>query len=153
MCSSDLIEPRFMALPPELLQATIATHQKYITLTDANGDFSRHFIVVSNRRTAPARDRVIMAGNQRVLRARLADAEFFWQQDKSRKLDSFLPALADVTFYEGLGTMHDKAGRLATLAAAIAPHVQDADADRAARAAQLAKADLVTGMEIGRAHV
>ena len=140
------IEPRFMALPPELLQATIATHQKYITLTDTNGDFSRHFIVVSNRRAAPARDRVIMAGNQRVLRARLADAEFFWEQDKSRKLDSFLPALADVTFYEGLGTMHDKAGRLATLAAAIAAHVPDADADRAARAAQLAKADLVTGM-------
>ena len=87
-----------------------------------------------------------MAGNQRVLRARLADAEFFWEQDKSRKLNSFLPALANVTFYEGLGTSVGQGHASGWLVAAIAPHVPDADADMAALAAQLAKADLVTGM-------
>jgi glycyl-tRNA synthetase beta chain len=68
------IEDRFMVLPPELLQATIATHQKYITLSDADGKFSSHFIVLSNRLGDAVRDKVIIAGNQRVLRARLADA-------------------------------------------------------------------------------
>ena len=79
------IEDRFMKLPPELLQATIATHQKYITLQDQSGNFSSYFIVVSNRQSDPKRDHVIMAGNQRVLRARLADAEFFWQQDQKQR--------------------------------------------------------------------
>ena len=99
-------------LPPELLQATIATHQKYITLSDADGKFSSHFIVLSNRLGDAERDKVIIAGNQRVLRARLADAEFFWQQDQARQLESYLPALGDVTFYEGLGSIHDKAIRM-----------------------------------------
>ena len=70
------IEDRFMKLPPELLQATIATHHKYITLQDQSGNFSPYFVVVSNRLSNSKRDSVIMAGNQRVLRARLADAEF-----------------------------------------------------------------------------
>ncbi|MGB1329549.1 MAG: glycine--tRNA ligase subunit beta [Candidatus Puniceispirillaceae bacterium] len=140
------IEDRFMVLPPELLQATIATHQKYITLSDADGKFSSNFIVLSNRLGDATRDKVIIAGNQRVLRARLADAEFFWQQDQARQLESYLPALGDVTFYEGLGSIHDKAIRLEKLASAIAPHMPSADLKAASRAARLAKADLVTGM-------
>jgi glycyl-tRNA synthetase beta chain len=140
------IEDRFMVLPPELLQAAIATHQKYITLSDADGKFSSHFIVLSNRLGDAARDKVIIAGNQRVLRARLADAEFFWQQDQVRHLESYLPALGDVTFYEGLGSIHDKAIRMETLASAIAPHMPSANQKAASRAARLAKADLVTGM-------
>ena len=140
------IEDRFMSLPPELLQATIATHQKYITLSDADGAFSPYFITVSNRRSEPLRDAVIMAGNQRVLRARLADAEFFWQQDIASKLDDFLLALGDVTFYKGLGSLHDKAVRLAILAGEIAPHIGSANRDVCVRAAHLAKADLVTSM-------
>ena len=71
------IEDRFMALPPELLQSTIATHQKYITLSGLDGSFSKYFILVSNRLPDTVRDKVIVAGNQRVLRARLTDAEFF----------------------------------------------------------------------------
>ena len=71
------IEDRFMALPPELLQSTIARHQKYITLSDADGSLSKYFILVSNRLPNNVRDKVIVAGNQRVLRARLTDAEFF----------------------------------------------------------------------------
>ncbi|MDG2490961.1 MAG: glycine--tRNA ligase subunit beta [Alphaproteobacteria bacterium] len=140
------IEDRFMVLPPELLQATIATHQKYITLSDADGKFSSNFIVLSNRLGDAVRDKVIIAGNQRVLRARLADAEFFWQQDQARQLETYLPALGDVTFYEGLGSIHDKAIRMKKLASAIAPQMPSANLKAASRAARLAKADLVTGM-------
>jgi len=140
------IEDRFMQLPPELLQATIATHQKYITLQDKSGAFSPYFIVISNRQPDETRDKVIMAGNQRVLRARLADAEFFWQQDQKARLDSYVPALQAVTFYEGLGDLQAKAGRIDKLARALAEHVDGCDPDQAGRAGYLAKADLVTGL-------
>ncbi|XDZ63973.1 glycine--tRNA ligase subunit beta [Alphaproteobacteria bacterium LSUCC0396] len=140
------IEDRFMLLPPELLQATIATHQKYITLSDAKGAFSPYFILLSNRLAEAARDQVIVAGNQRVLRARLADAEFFWQQDQTRPLDSYLPSLGEVTFYEGLGSILDKANRMEGLASAIGQHMPAIDIAASVRAARLAKADLVTGM-------
>ncbi len=140
------IEDRFMKLPPELLQATIATHQKYITLQDLSGNFSPYFIVVSNRQADPKRDQVIMAGNQRVLRARLADAEFFWQQDQKQRLESYVAELQAVTFYEGLGDLHAKALRLEKLATVLAPYIAGCDAQHAGRAGVLAKADLVTGM-------
>jgi glycyl-tRNA synthetase beta chain len=140
------IEDRFMKLPPELLQATIATHQKYITLQDLSGNFSPYFIVVSNRQADPKRDQVIMAGNQRVLRARLADAEFFWQQDQKQRLESYVAELQAVTFYEGLGDLHAKAVRLEKLATVLAPYIAGCDAQQAGRAGVLAKADLVTGM-------
>ena len=140
------IEDRFMKLPPELLQATIATHQKYITLQDQSGNFSPYFIVVSNRQSDPKRDQVIMAGNQRVLRARLADAEFFWQQDQRQRLESYVAELQAVTFYEGLGDLHAKALRLEKLATVLAPYIAGCDAQHAGRAGLLAKADLVTGM-------
>ena len=140
------IEDRFMNLPPELLQATIATHQKYITLQDRSGNFSPYFIVVSNRQSDPKRDQVIMAGNQRVLRARLADAEFFWQQDQKQRLEAYVTGLQEVTFYEGLGDLHAKALRLQKLATVLAPYIVGCDAQQAGRAGVLAKADLVTGM-------
>ena len=140
------IEDRFMKLPPELLQATIATHQKYITLQDLSGNFSPYFIVVSNRQADPKRDQVIMAGNQRVLRARLADAEFFWQQDQKQRLESYVAELQAVTFYEGLGDLHAKAVRLEKLATVLAPYIAGCDVQQAGRAGVLAKADLVTGM-------
>lgn len=140
------IEDRFMALPDEVLEASIKAHQKYLTLSDADGKLANGFIVVSNRRPDAARDAVILAGNQRVLRARLADAEFFWNEDGKTALADYLPKLADVTFYEGLGSVYDKAMRLEKLAADIAPYIEGADTGLAARAARLAKADLVTGM-------
>ena len=140
------IECRFMALPPELLKSTIETHQKYITLSKVDGSLSSYFILVSNRLRDAKRDKVIIAGNQRVLRARLTDAEFFWNQDQVRKLDAYLPDLADVTFYRGLGTLHDKALRIEKLASVIAPYVENANSKMAARAARLAKADLVTSL-------
>ena len=141
------IEDRFMGLPDEVLEASIRTHQKYLTTSDAaTGDLARGFVVVSNRLADSDRDAVILAGNQRVLRARLADAEFFWDEDRKTPLEVMLPRLADITFYEGLGSVHDKAMRMENLVAHIAPAIPHCDAEMAAHAAKLAKADLVSGM-------
>ena len=141
------IEDRFMQLPAEVLQSSIQTHQKYITLENASdGSMSPHFIIVANRIKDSARDEVIKAGNQRVLRARLADAEFFWLQDKAQRLEEYLPKLADISFYAGLGSVHDKTMRLEKLAGDIAAFISGCDPAKAQRAGLLAKADLVTGM-------
>lgn len=151
------IEAQFMDLPDEVLEASIRVHQKYLT-TDMIGDktpdntenqpvaLARGFVVVSNRLPDVRRDAVILAGNQRVLRARLADAQFFFNEDRQSPLASYLPRLADIAFYEGLGSVHDKALRMEKLALVIAPAVAGCDAAVAAGAARLAKADLVTGM-------
>ena len=144
------IEDRFMALPDEVLEASIRTHQKYLTTGSADGALQPGFVVISNRLSDADRDAVILAGNQRVLRARLADAEFFWNEDRQATLDAQLPKLADIAFYEGLGSVGDKVARLERLAAVMAPSfapsVAGCDAEMAVRAARLAKADLVTGM-------
>ncbi len=140
------IEDRFMALPGEVLEASIRTHQKYLTTGNTDGDLKPGFVVISNRLADPQRDAVILAGNQRVLRARLADAEFFWQEDGRTELESQLPRLADLAFYEGLGSVADKVVRLESLADVIALSVAGCESDMAVRAARLAKADLVTGM-------
>ena len=140
------IEDRFMALPGEVLEASIRAHQKYLVTEDASGALQPGFVIVGNRLADTERDAVILAGNQRVLRARLADAEFFWQEDMKTPLEEMLPRLSDIAFYEGLGSVHDKAMRLEALAATIAGHVEGCDAATATRAARLAKADLVSGM-------
>ena len=135
-----------MALPGEVLEASIRAHQKYLVTEDADGALQPGFVIVGNRLADAERDAVILAGNQRVLRARLADAEFFWQEDMKIPLEEMLPRLSDIAFYEGLGSVHDKAMRLEALAATIAGHVEGCDAATATRAARLAKADLVSGM-------
>ena len=140
------IEDRFMALPGEVLEASIRAHQKYLVTEDADGALQPGFVIVGNRLADAERDAVILAGNQRVLRARLADAEFFWQEDTKTPLEEMLPRLSDIAFYEGLGSVHDKAMRLEALAATIGGHVEGCDAATATRAARLAKADLVSGM-------
>ena len=140
------IEDRFMALPGEVLEASIRAHQKYLVTEDAGGALQPGFVIVGNRLADAERDAVILAGNQRVLRARLADAEFFWQEDTKTPLEEMLPRLSDIVFYEGLGSVHDKAMRLEALAATIGGHVEGCDAATATRAARLAKADLVSGM-------
>ena len=140
------IEERFMALPGEVLEASIRAHQKYLVTEDASGALQPGFVIVGNRLADTERDAVILAGNQRVLRARLADAEFFWQEDMKTPLEEMLPRLSDIAFYEGLGSVHDKAMRLEALAAAIGGHIEGCDAATATRAARLAKADLVSGM-------
>ena len=139
------IEDRFMALPVEVLQSSIETHQKYIALQSHDGSFSPHFVVVSNRLADNERDAVILAGNQRVLRA-AGGCRVFLGWDRRIPLADFLPRLADIAFYKGLGTVHDKAQRLEKLAADVAAAIPGANAAIAARAGLFAKADLVTGM-------
>ena len=139
------IDERFLAVPPEVLTTAMRTHQKYFSLRNKEtGAFAPRFLVVSNLRATDG-GKAIVNGNERVLRARLSDAEFFWEQDKKRTLAARLPELQNIVFHEKLGTVAERVDRIEKLAREIAPLI-GADADDAARAAQLAKADLVTGM-------
>lgn len=139
------IDPRFMDLPPEVLTSSMRTHQKYFALTDEDGALAPRFGLVANMETADGGARIV-AGNERVLRARLADAQFFWHQDRKRPLGGRAPALEGVVFHAKLGALREKADRVQALAAALADHVPGADKDRVRSAARLCKADLVTGM-------
>jgi glycyl-tRNA synthetase beta chain len=138
------IDPRFMDVPAEVLVTSMRAHQKYFATFNADGSLARHFIVVANMETDDG-GKLVVAGNERVLRARLSDAKFFWDQDRKTKLADRLPALAQRVFHAKLGTMADKVARLEKLAAFIAPSVGANPAD-AVRAAKLAKADLSSGM-------
>jgi glycyl-tRNA synthetase beta chain len=138
------IDPQFMDLPVEVRRTTMRANQKYFTLHDHEGLAAPRFALVANMCTRDDGQAVI-AGNERVLRARLADARFFWDQDRKRKLDSRYDDLANVTFHAKLGTMRDKADRLQALAEKIAPAC-GADPLSARKAAKLAKCDLTTGM-------
>jgi glycyl-tRNA synthetase beta chain len=134
----------FLDIPPEVIRATIRANQKCFVLRDPGGRLSNSFILVSNM---DARDggAAIVAGNQRVVRARLADAKFFWETDLKTRLEDRLEKLKSIVFHEKLGTQYERVERIATLAAELAPIV-GADAAPATRAARLAKADLVTEM-------
>src|SRR5262249_49964391 len=138
------IDPQFMDLPPEVLTASMRAHQKYFSCLDAAGKLAPRFLLVSNM-VAQDGGKAIVAGNERVLRARLADAQFFWQQDQKVKLAGRVAKLGERVFHAKLGSVLDKAKRVMALAAELAPMVK-ADRDAARRAAELAKADLSTGM-------
>ncbi|MFQ5776326.1 MAG: glycine--tRNA ligase subunit beta, partial [Kiloniellaceae bacterium] len=139
------IDEHFMDLPPEVLTTAMRAHQKYLALLDENGKPADRFLVVANMETAD-RGRAIVAGNERVLRARLADARFFWDHDRKAPLASLTTRLREIVFHERLGTLGEKMDRVQALATGIADHVPGADKDRVRSAARLAKADLVTGM-------
>ena len=142
------IDETFMDLPAEVLSTSMRSHQKYFSTETAEGQLADRFLVVANM-AAPEgseRARTIVAGNERVLRARLADARFFWDQDRQSPLSARVPALKDIVFHAKLGSVADKVSRLESLAAEISKHVPGADRDEARSAARLAKADLVTGM-------
>ena len=140
------IDDDFMDLPDEVLTSVMRTHQKYLAVRDpATGRLAPYFITVSNIVTAD-NGAAIIAGNERVLRARLADARFFWDQDRRAALKTHLPELENVTFHASLGTVGGKAGRMKQLAGLLAPAFEGADAIAATQAAELAKADLVSGM-------
>lgn len=140
------IDAEFMEVPPEVLVTSMRSHQKYFALEKPDGSLADRFVVVANMAHDPKRDANIVAGNEKVLRARLSDAKFFWDQDKARKLESRIPTLDDVKFYDTLGTVADKVERVAKLARELAAFIPGCDAGRAERAARLAKADLTTGM-------
>ena len=138
------IDAAFMDVPQEVLITAMRAHQKYFSLLDANGRLAPRFVVVAN---TPGTDggRNIIAGNERVLRARLADAKFFWDQDRKQSLDDRVDGLAERVFHAKLGSDLERVGRIARLTRELAAHVQ-ADADLGERAARLCKADLTTGM-------
>jgi len=139
------IDDEFMDLPPEVLTTTMRHHQKYFSLLDAKGNLAPRFIMVAGTRPDD-KGAAIIAGNERVLRARLADARFFWDLDRKRKLESRTAALAGVVFHARLGTLAEKAERLGKLAGELAAHIPGVNRKHASRAGRLAKADLVTGM-------
>ena len=137
------IQNDFMSLPQEILVVSMRSHQKYFAVLEQDGKLAPRFITIANMTPDAARDDMIRAGNERVLSARLADARFFWDQDRAAPLESGLPRLKGITFFEGLGSMSDKADRMAKLAGVIAEKI-GADVNAAKRAALLAKADLVS---------
>ncbi|MCB2053313.1 MAG: glycine--tRNA ligase subunit beta [Geminicoccaceae bacterium] len=138
------IDDDFMSLPPEVLVTSMREHQKYLALEHADGRLASHFVAVANIETTDG-GAAITAGNERVLRARLWDARYFWDTDRKTRLEDRLPALETMVFHDKLGTMRERAERLEKLARRLAPEC-GADADAAALAGRLAKADLVTGM-------
>ena len=132
-------------LPPEVLTSAMKKHQKYFSVNDPKtGGLAARFVMVSNL-VAKDGGKQIVAGNERVLRARLSDAKFFWDQDRKHSLESRVEKLNDIVFHAKLGSVYDKVQRIAALAQYLAPLVS-ADPAQCARAAKLAKADLTTGM-------
>ncbi len=168
------IDDASMILPPEVLATAMRTHQKYFSCLNEDGTAAPRFLFVANNLT-PDDGKTIVAGNERVLKARLADARFFWDQDRKVRLEDRVEALKERVYYDKLGTMYDKIERIARLAAFLAEQLHrsvapakagvqgqmvdavalgsrfrgndDGELSRLAqRAARLAKADLSTGM-------
>lgn len=136
-------EERFLEVPQEALISTMQDNQKYFCLLDGNGKLLPRFITVANVESKdPAQ---IVSGNEKVVRPRLTDAEFFFKQDKKQKLEGFNQRLANVVFQAQLGSVFEKAQRVSALAGFIAREV-GGDAQRAARAGLLSKCDLATEM-------
>jgi len=136
-------DPRFLALPAEVLITTMQTNQKYFPVKNADGDLLAHFITFSNIESK--RPESIQHGNERVVTPRLADAEFFWNQDRKQTLADRVDSLKTIVFQEKLGTVYEKSVRVSKLAARIATQLE-ANVEHATRAALLAKTDLMTNM-------
>ncbi|WP_372835950.1 glycine--tRNA ligase subunit beta [Puniceibacterium confluentis] len=139
----------FLDLPPEVLQTSMREHQKFFSVKNPGTGRIEKFVTVANRETAD-NGATILAGNQKVLSARLSDAKFFWENDlrvakSAAGLTAWTDQLANVTFHNKLGSQKDRIERIAVLARALAPMV-GADADRAEQAARVAKADLSSQM-------
>jgi glycyl-tRNA synthetase beta chain len=138
-------DAEFLAVPPECLILTMKANQKYFPLLDAQGALTNKFLVVSNIR--PEDPSAIIEGNERVVRPRLADAKFFFDQDRRRTLASRVPGLAKVVYHGKLGTQGERMDRVRTIARQIGQQLGGlALADLADEAATLAKADLLTDM-------
>lgn len=139
------IDKEFMAVPEEVLITAMRNHQKYLSLLNPDGRLAPRFVVVANLQAHDGGTEIV-AGNERVLRARLSDARFFWDQDRKMRLEERLDALEPMIFHAELGTLAHKAARVADLAAKTADLIPGADPGAARRAGQLAKADLTTEM-------
>ncbi|MGI3899370.1 MAG: glycine--tRNA ligase subunit beta, partial [Janthinobacterium lividum] len=137
-------DPAFLRIPPEVIRATIRANQKCFVTRRPDGTLADSFVLVSNILASDGGG-AIVAGNERVVRARLSDARFFWDSDLGVKLADRVPRLDDIVFHEKLGTQGERVRRIAALARDLAPRV-GADPALAERAAVLAKADLVSEM-------
>ncbi|MEW6575845.1 glycine--tRNA ligase subunit beta [Sphingorhabdus sp.] len=140
-------DPAYLEVPEEVIQLTARVNQKYFVCHDKSGKLANAFVCTANI-VANDGGAAIVAGNEKVLAARLSDAKFFWEQDLKVPLDEQAKKLSQITFHEKLGTVADKVERVAKLARWLVEQgiVKGASADQAERAARLAKADLVTGM-------
>ena len=139
------IDAAFMDLPAEVLAESMRAHQKYFALETEDGALAPRFITIADTETSDG-GKAVIAGNERVLRARLSDARFFWDQDRKSPLESRVAKLEEIVFHAKLGTVADKTDRMESLAAALCEYIPGADRDKARSAAHLAKADLSTGM-------
>ena len=141
-------DPEFLSLPPEVTTTVMVTHQRYFPVfKDENkAELIPYFITISNG--DPAKSGIIAEGNGRVIRARLADGQYFYKTDLSQPLESYLPKLEKVTFQEDLGSVREKVERLGKIASSISEQLQLSEDERQniQRAALLCKADLVTQM-------
>jgi glycyl-tRNA synthetase beta chain len=144
-CQLGRFDAHFMHLPPEVLVSEMRNHQKYFALQQADGKLAPQFIITANMQCADA-GKAIAEGNARVVRARLADGEFYWAQDRKMKLDEWGAKLKDVVFHAKVGMMDAKAARIVALAEKIATDIGFQDKASVKRAAELCKADLTTGM-------
>jgi len=140
-------DEHFLDVPPEVIQLTARTNQKYFVCEDATGKLANAFVCTANIEAADG-GAAIVAGNRKVLAARLSDARFFWEQDRKVRLEEQAKKLERITFHEKLGTVADKVERVAKLARWLVEEgiVKGASADEAELAARLCKADLVTEM-------
>ncbi|HEU4515792.1 MAG TPA: glycine--tRNA ligase subunit beta [Steroidobacteraceae bacterium] len=136
-------EPRFLELPPEVLVATLQDHQRYFPVRGRDGKLMPRFIAVANLESKDPGE--VRAGNERVVRPRLADAAFFYAADRKSTLEARRAALSAVTFQAQLGSLADKTARITALAGQIA-RIAGQDAAKAQRAAELSKCDLLTAM-------
>jgi glycyl-tRNA synthetase beta chain len=137
-------EDKYLVLPKELLITVMRTHQKYFSMEDGEGNMKSSFIVVSNMNSNI--NDTVKRGAERVLRARLDDARFYFTEDQKSPLDGYVEGLKKVTFQEKLGTLYEKAERISTLSSFISGCLHPDLTEKAKRASMLCKADLVTGV-------
>lgn len=139
------IDKAFMELPPEVMRSEMRNHQKYFTLLNKDGSAAKQFLITSNIEASDGGAAVI-AGNERVLRARLADGQFFYDKDRTTPLEKWNEKLAHVTFHAKLGSIADKVERIEKISHKLSQQTSEADTAHTRLAASLCKADLVTGM-------
>ena len=137
-------EEKYLQLPRELLVTSMREHQRYFTVEDAQGKLLNKFITVSN--TRPEDEQVVVKGNEKVIRARLADAMFFWEEDQKIKLESNLDTLKNVIYQAKLGSSYEKVERFTQIAKGLAERFEPTAAALTERAARLAKCDLESKM-------
>jgi glycyl-tRNA synthetase beta chain len=137
-------DPGYLSLPKELLTTVMKNHQKFFSVDDEKGNLAPHFLLVSNTKTD--NNDTVINGAERVLKARLEDARFYFNEDRKNPLEYYVERLRDVTFRDNLGSVHEKAKRISSIGSFLADELGLSEKDKIVRASMLSKADLVTGI-------